>query len=106
MLIVAILSHFRRNFWDSHQHLLSFLAVLAISAPAYRLGGKICEVLGDKEAAAQFLTSSYYLNTTQQDLIFSICRLVLDFPATVENYELQLGWLKKGEAINKQNNVR
>jgi len=74
------------------------------SAPAHRLGGKIVEALGDKEAALRYFTTSYHLDTTQQDLIFTICGLVLNLPATVENYELQLGWLKKGEAIDKQNN--
>ena len=89
----------------ARQHLSSFLSVKDTSAPGHRLAGQISEALGDKEAAVKSYKRSFDLDNTQKDLIFKICGLLCEFPATPNNRNLQQCWLERAEALQPQHSV-
>lgn len=87
------------------QHLASYLAVKETSSPAHRLAGQIAEALGERDAALRSYRRSYDLDSTQKDLVFKICALVCELPATPINRDLQQCWLERAEAIQPQHSL-
>lgn len=87
------------------QHLAAYLAVKECSAPGHRLAGQIAEALGEKEAAVRSYRRSYDLDSSQRDLVFKICSLICELPASPANRDLQQCWLERAEALQPQHSV-
>lgn len=87
------------------QHLAAYLAIKECSAPGHRLAGQIAEAVGEKEAAVRSYRRSYDLDSTQRDLVFKICSLICELPASPANRDLQQCWLERAEALQPQHSV-
>lgn len=81
------------------------MAVKECSAPGHRLAGQIAEALGEKEAAVRSYKRSYDIDSNQRDLVFKICSLVCELPASAANRDLQQCWLERAEALQPQHSV-
>ena len=75
------------------------------SAPGHKLAGHIAEALGDKESAVRSLKRSFDIDSTQKELVFKICSLVCELPASPANRDLQQCWLERAEALQPQHSV-
>lgn len=61
--------------------------------------------MNEKEAAFRSYKRCYDIDPSQRDIVFKICNLVCEFPASQANRDIQQCWLERAEALQPQHSV-